>query len=581
MKKTRKKKEASDTEAGKKDLFVAGGIVLFCLVLFLPSLQNGFVNWDDPDYILNNTVIHHLTWTNLKTIFSGFYVANYHPFTTLSFALEYQVVGYNSPLLYHFNNLWIHLFNVLLVYWLIRVVSRNSLVAAVVAFWFGIHPMHVESVAWISERKDVLYAAFFLAGLISYYYYLLNSGNIPGQQPGKNSGPAKQYFIALLLFLFSLLSKSAAVVFPVVLWLVDFLAGRKFSGKMITEKIPFLALSLLFGILAIFSQETAIEKGVGLVLTPLNRFFVVNYAFLRYIWMSVVPAGMSAYHPYPVMAGGKFSILVYLSAFINLLLTGAVIYSLRTSRRYFFGFAFFVVTIFLVLQILPFGGAILSERYTYLPYIGLFFIAGHFMVSAWNNPKLSTGIRYLVPVAFILFSLLFTIISYNRIRIWKDSDSLFSDVIRKYPDNYLAYSLRGTAKMKDDPEGALEDFDASIARYGVNPLSYNNRGNIYLQQKKFREALQDYNSAISSDPKMDEAYNNRGAIKGMMGDLDGALADFNRALELKPDYADAYRNRGFVEWQKNEKDAARADWQKAVELGDQVSAKMLQKYRQD
>jgi Tfp pilus assembly protein PilF len=462
--------------------------------------------------------------------------------------------------------------------------------------------MHVESVAWISERKDVLYAAFFLAGLIAWCYYLREQGEFPaqvrrlrkttyadylreqGEFPAQGRGTPgrkrKFYLLSLLFFLLSLFSKSAAVVFPLVLLLIDFLVKRQFSLKQLAEKVPFFALALLFGILAILSQKSAINRGMDLELSTLNRFLTVNYAIIRYVVMLFYPAGLSAYHPYPLIGTGSQGAFIYLSVVFNLILAGIAIYSLKYTRNVFFGLLFFLVNMVLVLQILPVGGAFIAERYTYISYIGLFYILACLLTGTAEKTRLSPSLRYVLLAVFILFSGLFSITTCQRITVWKDSLSLFDDVVRKYPGNYLAYYLRGSARQEKDVAGAISDYTQSIALKPANPKAFNNRGNIFSAGRKYREALNDYNAALNFDPTLTEALNNRGAIKAISGDLNGALTDINKALMIRPGYRNAYRNRGLVRLQMNDLRAARDDWKRAAQMGDELSVKLLNRYKE-
>jgi protein O-mannosyl-transferase len=564
----------------RRQYLFAGAILLFTLLLYIHSLQNGFVDWDDPDYLRDNMAVHQLGWEQLKTIFSSFYSGNYHPLTTLSYALEYSVSGYHSATLYHFNNLLLHLVNVALVFWLIRLISQNGLIAGVVAFLFGIHPMHVESVAWISERKDVLYGAFFLAGLISWCYHIREQGGRQDQKSGIALRKRKFYLLSLLFFFLSLLSKSAAVVFPVVLMLLDFIFKRTFTSKRLAEKAPFIALALLFGALAILSQGSAINRGMDLDLSPLNRFFIVNWAILRYVVMLFFPAGLSAYHPYPVLTPASQAMIIYFSVLFNLIIAGIAVYSLKYARKWIFGLLFFLVNIFLVLQILPVGGAFIAERYTYISYIGLFYMIGCQISVLVEKSKPSGPVRIALIVIFLIYLTFLSTTTHRRIKVWKESLTLFDDVVTKYPGNYLAYYLRASARQDKDVDGAISDYTQSIAMKPDNPKAYNNRGNIYSAGRRYQEALRDYNAALKYDSTLTEAFNNRGAIKAIFGDLKGALADIDQALLMRPEYRDAYRNRGLVRLQMNDRRLAREDWKRAAGMGDELSVKLLNKYPQ-
>jgi tetratricopeptide (TPR) repeat protein len=574
----RKIRETRKTAGHTREYLLAGALLVVTLLLYFHSLKNGFVDWDDPEYLRDNPVVHQLGWEQIKAMFTSFFSGNYQPLTVFTYALEYAVSGYRSAKLYHFNNLFLHLVNVLLVFWFIRMISRRSDIAAIVALFFGIHPMHVESVAWISERKDVLYSAFFLAGLISWCYFLRSKELLPGSSGRSVPKPRTFYFLTLLFLFLSLLSKSAAVVFPLVLLLVDFLAARKFTIRVLCEKLPFFALSLIFGIVAMISQGSAIGRGLDLELSPMDRLFTVNYAFIKYIAMLFYPAGLSAYHPYPAIDSGLQGMIIYMSLVINFLLAGAAVYSLKYSRTWFFGVMFFLVNMVLVLQILPVGGAYMAERYTYLSYIGLFFVLASLFAKAYDMAASSSPLRIALMFVLVLFSALIAYTTYQRIFVWKDSLALFGDVVNKYPGNHLAYYLRASARPPADAGLAIEDYTTSISLKADNPKAFNNRGNVYSAGGRYQEALADYNRALSLNSGLTEALNNRGAIKAIFGDPAGALTDIEAAIEIRPDYRDAYRNRGLVMLQMKDLRAARKDWKKAVSLGDELSGKLLDQY---
>lgn len=271
-------------------------------------------------------------------------------------------------------------------------------------------------------------------------------------------------------------------------------------------------------------------------------------------------------------------LVIFLTLFFNLFILGAAIYLLKYSRNWLFGLLFFLVNMILVLQIVPVGGAYFAERYTYISYIGLFFIIACLLVKMWESAQISFFRRFVLYAAVFLFTLFLSVTTVHRIKVWKDSLTLFDDVVNKYPLNYLGYYLRGGARQENDGSGAISDYSKSIEINPVNPKAFNNRGNIYSSIRKYQEALGDYNAALKFDSTLTEALNNRGAIKAILGNPDGALADIEKALVLKPEYTDAYRNRGLVKLQLNDLKAARNDWKKASEMGDDLSEKLLNRY---
>lgn len=230
--------------SGYEKYFLPIALVITFIVLS-PCLQNKFTNLDDTQYVVENSVIKELNVENLKTIFSEQFVGNYQPITMLSYMVEYKLWGLN-PFGYHLMNLLFHLLGTLFVFLIIKKLSGNDLIAFITSLLFGIHPLHVESVAWIAERKDVLYGFYFLWAL---YLYILHT---------KQEKQFSKYFLfSLILFVLALLSKAQAVVLPVGFFAVDFLMKRKFTKKIILEKIPFFVLAVAFGLLAIKVQGKA------------------------------------------------------------------------------------------------------------------------------------------------------------------------------------------------------------------------------------------------------------------------------------------------------------------------------------
>ena len=287
-----------NTKNNKKPLIITVLLILIILITFIsfyPSLSNGFTNWDDTEYVTENPVIFNLNIENIKNIFDftneESYRTNilvkslYVPLTMLSFAVDHHFFKFN-PFGYHLTNLILHLFNTIFVFWFIYLLRKNIFMAFFVSLLFGIHPMHVESVAWITERKDVLYSFFFLLSLISYVYYVRKNHII-------------LLIITFILFTLSLLSKPMAITLPVLLILIDFYEKRKFEKKTIFEKIPFFILSFIevlisFKISSIYKtvKDSDVQRsffyGVGLA----------GYGFLFYIKKMFAPVNLSPIYPH-------------------------------------------------------------------------------------------------------------------------------------------------------------------------------------------------------------------------------------------------------------------------------------------
>jgi len=332
-------------------------LVVPVLVVYAKVWGYDFLVWDDNLYINENESIRGLGWAQWKAFFTEFYVGNYQPLTILSYALEYALVG-EEGWLFHGTNVLLHAANTVLVFKVVKQwVPSTSLAPWWTAFFFGVHPMHVESVAWVSERKDVLYTFFFLLSLGFYGRYLRDITN-------------KNLALAFGCFVLACMSKSAAVVLPLVLWLLDDYQNRRPSLGVFLEKIPFLAVSLVFGLVALESQRDAMPEtqfvGMG------DKILIAAHSLWLYVIMALVPSGLSAFYPYPPELGQGLPAVYLLAAAGVLFMFGFLWYSRRWTKDYFMGMAFFGITIVLVLQIVTVGNATMADRYTYVPYIGFF-----------------------------------------------------------------------------------------------------------------------------------------------------------------------------------------------------------------
>ncbi|MGB0932103.1 MAG: hypothetical protein ACPGVB_15070, partial [Chitinophagales bacterium] len=290
-------------------------------ITYIPALDNEFLNWDDPIYVTQNSlVLGDWSVEKLKGIFVEPVGGNYHPITVLSLALDHTIFG-RSAFAFHTINILLHVINVVLLFLFIFLFTRGKpIVAFIVAILFGLHPMHVESVAWISERKDVLYVLFFLAGLITYLQYLFS----------KKSG---YYFATLIFFVLSVFSKPAAVVFPIVLILIDMYLYKHWRPKMLVNKIVFLIISIVVGLLTIQAQDQANAfTDIG---TLSNRFFFACYGFNTYLAKLFVPIRLSALYPYPLEMHLKQTLpfIFLISPVISFLIVALTIYSVKYFKK--------------------------------------------------------------------------------------------------------------------------------------------------------------------------------------------------------------------------------------------------------
>lgn len=550
-----KKSASSDDISGKNNsTIIITCILLITFFVFSNSLSNGFViNWDDDGYIINNPLIKNLSLESIKNIFTAPHLDNYHPLTTLSNAIELKFFGFD-PKPYHFINLVLHLLNTFLVFRFVKLLSLRIEVAAITALFFGIHPMHVESVSWISERKDVLYAFFFLGSLICYLKYL-------------NDKKAVFMAASILLFLLSLLSKPAAVILPLVLLLLDYYSGRSISVKIVMEKIPFFVLALLFGVIAMRIQQDSGSTSMVSAFALYDRIFLASYALVYYLLKLLIPTGLSAVHLYPENIDGRLPLEYYIAPLI-IILVAWIIYRTKEHRRMLvFGILFFLTTIILVIQLTPVGRAIVAERYTYIPYIGLFFIIGHFYCLIKDNKiVIARKIKpYLLP-AFAGYTFVFLVMTWNRNKAWKDSNSLFSEAIETDPDNYFAYYARAVGKgLIGDTNGAIKDYDEVVRIRPTYANGFYSRGTL-KEKVNAADAIADYTEAIRQDPKYDKAFYNRGNLKINSRDYQGAIADYTETIRINSKNAEAYCNRGVAKYNLGNNKEAIEDYNEAIRL---------------
>lgn len=510
-------------------------LIIITTALYYRSLNNQLTTWDDDYYITNNADIRTLHGDSLgitiKKAFTSYVSGNYHPLTMLSLSMDYNKHQLN-PKAYHLTSLLLHILNTLLVFCFVGLLSQQKWVAFITALLFAIHPMHVESVAWASERKDVLYSFFYLAALCTYILYLK-----------KENRKALFYVLTFLLFGLSVLSKAMAVSLPIVLLAIDYFQDRKITLKTILEKLPFIVLSLIFGYVAILAQRSSNAVHIDYYNFS-DRILFTCYGIMMYVWKVVAPFGLSCYYNYPTKLDGIFPAIVYVSPLLILALLFMIYRSMRLGKDVVFGFGFFIITIALVLQILPVGGAIIADRYSYLPYIGLFFI-----VARGINEQIEKTSNFKIPTLALLtlFVGMCCYLSFQRSKVWHDSISLWENAIQneKFDVAPLAFKSRATAYyMAGNYEKAISDYDQYIQKTNDNPDVFCDRGIALYNLQKYDDAIKDLDQAILLNPQLLRAYHFRGLSHFNLKNYEESIKDFDLAVLLKSDYPFAYYTRG-------------------------------------
>ncbi len=534
-------------------------IMLLTVIAFSPVFTAEFTNWDDQGYVTENPVIQSLNAENLKLIFTENFVANYHPLTMLSLALDYAVAG-ESATWFHSVNLLLHLLNTLLVFYFVLLLFKKQQLpyfkdmALLVAALFGIHTLHVESVAWVAERKDVLYSFFFLLSLIAYVKYA-------------DTSKLKFYLLALVLFMLSLFSKGQAITLAVVLVPLDYLLNRKIlSAKVLLEKLPFLALAIAFGIIALRAQQNdnALAATIQDEVSFFERMLFASYGYVQYHMKLIMPINLSAIYPYPPKIDGSFGMKFYGYFLAAILLIASMFYLARKNKLAAFGILFFMATIAVVIQIIPVGSAIMADRYAYLPSIGFFILLVTGM--HWLITKRGMAYTSLASIS-IIYLLLLSGLSYNRAQVWENSMTLWNDVLAKNENVEIALNNRGSLLYKSGKyQQALNDFTKAIEISPDRAETYNNRGGVLNDLKDYKGALRDYSKALALDASYEKAYYGMGGVYLSQNQFEKAIDQYDQAINLNPTYAAAYSNRANAKINLSRVQEAMADFDEALRI---------------
>jgi tetratricopeptide (TPR) repeat protein len=557
---------------------IAAFFIIAALV-YGASLHNQFVRLDDGLLIYENQAIQHINPQTIKTVFTTYDPELYIPLTLISYQVDYLLGGID-PFLYHLQNLFWHTLNALLVAWLAYLLIKKEWIALFVGVLFLVHPLHTEAVAWAAARKDVLSTFFFLASTITYLYY-------------RSEERQKYYIASLLLFALGLLAKVTVVTLPLVLLLIDDVLERPWNKKMFTDKLPYIALSVLFGVIALFGKREVLMSvapwQLGLLASG-SVSFLMSKLFL--------PMGLSVFYLYngPLVPWNPFFVLSILSIVLALVIA----FRYRKHTRWpWFGVLFFLITLAPtvtnnVKQVAFLG----SDRYAYIPSIGIFFCLAWF-VQQWidgRDYKREQPALLLMSIVILLFGAL----AYRQSKTWRDSEALFAHALKINPDSYIAHTNLGNVYRKQDrTDDAEQEFLLAI-QAKPNMESHVNLGALYTKLGRFDEAkthfekaialnnskaepwlglaalyaaqakkddvLRAYDQAVSRRPSYPMTYVNRGAFYKEQGDLEAALADFQKAIEVQPSFMQAHYNAAVVLATLNRTDEAKSAYEQAIYL---------------
>ena len=590
----------------RQKLIVYIVLTVVTLAVFWQVNQYDFINFDDQVYVTENTHIQSgITLDGFRWAFSTKYLGLWNPLVWLSLMFDYQLHGLNAGG-YHLTNLILHIMSALLLFWLFNRMTGAIWKSAFVAALFALHPLHVESVAWIAERKDVLSAFFWMLTLCLYVYYT--------EKP-----VIRRYLLVLFCFACALMSKPMVITLPIVMilldyWPLDRLQSRKIVTNMpevmsvptnkgkkknkfkkealkknispphvqklsepriagiiplwqLWEKIPFFILSIVIVIITFYTSNTPdILDNPGSKLIPfISRLANAPVAFVTYLEKTFWPHDMAVFYPFPSQIPAW---QVIGASLLILVISIAVIVMIKRLPYLFTGWMWFGITIAPVIGIIqvsistPYA---MADRYHYLPSIGLA------VMMAWGIPALIKSEEIRKKILFpggIIFLAIMSFLSWNQCGYWKNSIILSSHTLNVTDNNWLAYHSRGDAYyILGNYRQAIEDYSREIEIIPNYAAAYLSRGDAYYVLGNYRQAVKDYGRVIEIKPGYADAYNNRGdAYKGL-GNYRQAVEDYGRAIEIKPDSVAAYNNRALVYLNQGDNISGCRDARKACELG--------------
>ena len=499
-------------------------IVVVTGTAFYSSLSNGFTNWDDDKYVTNNETIKNLNWFNIKKMFTSSVGAYYGPLFVLSYALEYHFF-HTDAFFYHLDNLILHIIASLLVFWLVLILSRRVSVALITALLFGIHPLHSESVAWIAERKDTLSTPFYLLSII--LYLKAKRGKYP-----------LFFSLSFLCAIISSFVKPMAVSLPFILIICDVFEKRNINARAIIEKVPFFILSVIFSVVTIHFQSTAIPtKQVGKVL---ENVLISCKATVMYLYKTVLPIKLSAFYPYPEDAPVS-DLSYWLSAAAVVALVILAVYSLKKTRIVFFSLFFFFISIGPVIGIVPIGSHFIAERYMYIPSIGLFLLFANFWQWLYTRaPSALNPKRIALVAAISLIMVAFGVLTYQRNKVWKTSKTLWEDVLAQFPGKTPAYHNLGTFYHQTKEYEKAERYLLQGAYKRNSRDAYFALGLLYIDWERPKDAIRAFQAAIDLDGDFTHAYAYLGQAYYRNNQKEEAIRTCRKAMEIDPDYPAAY-----------------------------------------
>lgn len=517
-------------------------LALATVAVYSEVLNHSFLNYDDLTYVTANEQIKTgLRWEGVQWAFTTFHEATWHPLTWLSHMLDCQLFGVD-PGKHHLVNLLLHTLNTLFLFAVLRKMTGKLWPSGVVAALFALHPLHVESVAWVAERKDLLSTLFWILTLWAYHSYV--------KRP-----VAKYYLLSLLFFALGLMSKPMLVTLPFVLLLLDYWPLKRFnyneSGSdqrksrrsyylgIIWEKIPFLFFSAALCLITVLFQQKAHSVAAFDTVALDVRISNALESYVNYIGKMFWPVDLAVLYPHTLTASA-WKMAVYGALLLACSL--AAFYWIKRFPWFFVGWFFYLGTLVPVIGLVQVGVQSGADRYTYIPLIGLFIIitwSGLYYAEKKKKGITATALSLLISICLVLLS----IITFNQVKRWANSVTLFEHTIEVTENNWVAHYNLGLALASQNRiQDAVFHYKESLRIRPEQPSVHNNLGLLLGRQGKNERAIQHFEEALQLNPNHYSAHNNMGVVLCNMGKVDEARSHFQEALRIKPDFQDAKRN---------------------------------------
>jgi len=538
----------------KRSLLTPVLLALVTLAVYGQVLSHDFLHYDDSIYVTENpTVQEGLSWEGLRWAFTTTYRSNWFPLTWLSHMLDCQLFGLD-PAGHHFTNLLIHVLNTLLLFALLQRMTGAQRRSALVAALFAIHPLHVESVAWVAERKDVLSTFFALLATWFYAGY--------AQKAGGRRTQHRNYGLALLFFAMGLMAKSMLVTLPFLFLLLDYWPLRRFPPapaprrrkkrkqaepratpqSLVWEKLPLFALTLGSAAITFTAQRSGGSVAALEQLSLWRRLDNAVVSYVAYVWKTIVPKDLCAFYPFPATPQPlwQFAAALLLLAGVSYL----AVWSWREHRYLAVGWLWYLGTLVPVIGLVQVGEQALADRYTYLPLIGLFIMlswGAHDLLTRWKADARIFGALGLLLLAALAAP------SVRQVAHWKNEKTLFQHAAAVTQGNFTAHNNLGNVFSEEGQhQQAIRHFEAALEIRPDYPKAHNNLANAYLELGESDAALRHFELALELAPESFQVHYNMARVLVRLDRLEEAAQHYSRAIELNPGLVPAYRSLGIL-----------------------------------